>query len=1434
MSDLFASSPEKIEGLVQAISASNAVRGWQGIFKELGYPTQDEQPIPKSVLDDLLKTKADELLADHPTQKGQKAAYTICDIRPSAAQIFQILYFKLRGSLRITQSVQRLFIERYSRTFGNFLFVLTNDDQDFSLCVGRAEKDYRRASDLQSSGNLTGKGGSQSQKPLIRFLKIGPKNLYRTGVEILSGMGLTAGAAPKAIADALWHALSVEKVTKEFYQFVEKHHAALKTELDHFKRIKGFEEDRARVQFATRLLGRMVFLRFISKKGIVPDSVFSVPTTPQNNYYRETLAPLFFDVLNTPTDERKKSLPPGLAAIPFLNGGLFEPHDQDGWPRPLYVLPNAWFTELADTFSRFNFTVAENTPWDQEVAVDPEMLGKIFENLLAAENAETGTTARKEKGAFYTPREIVDYLCRESLRARLGTLHPELKPPHLTWILDGDGKEPSWGSRSTGVPACDDVAHENTGENLPAGKRFYRRNLPHWEKEEAIYFITFRVAGSLPGALREKADHEIHSIQQRFEQQKRSPSEFEIERLKICERYLDEDHSNPILKDERLASLVRDALLFHHGKKYELLAWCIMPNHVHLLLKPGIQISALGSDKGAQASLPVIASTEQQAETPVPLSEILHSLKSYTANQAQKLGLVKGSLWQDESFDRWARNEEELEYYKTYIRQNPVAAGLVKSPEVYRWSGANLGGAQASLPVMFGKNPQAGTPVLRLPTKAEVIASLDALKIIDPAVGSGAFPIGMMHVLTGAYQKLDDRFDAYKVKERIIKNNLYGADIEPIAIELAKLRCWLSLIVESDSKKVQPLPNLDLKFFCVNTLLDPPPLTGNELLLAVEIKALEKLEQKFFEEHSSSKKVALRKQIGQALDNMYAEVRKQYVSKAIHTTPWEADFNSVNFVNSVKIRSNVKKKIKAAVGVASRYPDDPQLFSKWLETGSFALPFFPKELLCPDVFGNADPKGTMRDEFALINQAQKQQELSGSSNPQASPGFDIVVANPPYVRQEDIGDTKSQLVEKYGCGTGMADLYVYFYERGWQLLKDGGALAFISSNKFFRSGYGEKLRGFLTDRATLHQVIDFGDAPVFTAIAYPCMVILSKGAQASLPVTSSDKTQAETPVLQNNVQVLTWEPGPRVEDFASIFSVNSFHIAQKELTPNGWRLESPAVLRLLEKLRRAGKPLGEYVNGRFYYGIKTGLNEAFVVDRATRDRLIKEHKSSDEVLKPFLRGRDVKRWGVEFADQYLIKIESSENKKHPWSGKTEKEAEKVFAKAYPAIHAHFEKFRHGLIKRDDQGKYFWELRSCAYWEEFSNRKILYPDIYEHQSFAVDTDGFCCANTCYFISTNHTSLCGLLNSKVVEWFYSQTSNKVRGGYLRAFTDYMKLIPIPAALDSKQLEAQVKKILSAKSADFSSDVSTLESEIDDHVYHLYGLTKEGIKIIEEATP
>jgi hypothetical protein len=279
-------------------------------------------------------------------------------------------------------------------------------------------------------------------------------------------------------------------------------------------------------------------------------------------------------------------------------------------------------------------------------------------------------------------------------------------------------------------------------------------------------------------------------------------------------------------------------------------------------------------------------------------------------------------------------------------------------------------------------------------------------------------------------------------------------------------------------------------------------------------------------------------------------------------------------------------------------------------------------------------------------------------------------------------------------------------------------------------------------------------------------------------------------------------------------------------------------LALLGKLRRAGPPLGEYVKGRFYYGIKTGLNDAFVVDRSTRDRLIVEHKSSAELLKPFLRGRDVKRWRLVSEDKWLIFV--------PWhfplhedsaiQGPSEK-AEAEFKKRYPAVYRHLSTFKEPLAARNraETGvRYEWyalQRWGADYWREFEHSKVLYPDIYEHQSFVWEDSGFYPANTCYFIPTSEKWLTGLMNSLTIEWFYGFISNRIRGGYLRSFSDYMQQIPIPkATITIKELvESNVTKIQEIKKKDPGAFVGELEAEIDGLVAHLYGLTEEEFQAI-----
>ncbi len=286
------------------------------------------------------------------------------------------------------------------------------------------------------------------------------------------------------------------------------------------------------------------------------------------------------------------------------------------------------------------------------------------------------------------------------------------------------------------------------------------------------------------------------------------------------------------------------------------------------------------------------------------------------------------------------------------------------------------------------------------------------------------------------------------------------------------------------------------------------------------------------------------------------------------------------------------------------------------------------------------------------------------------------------------------------------------------------------------------------------------------------------------------------------------------------------------LKDEGWNLESPEVQALMEKLRIVGVPLGEYVKGRFYRGVLTGLNEAFVIDAATRKKLISEDPKSAELIRPWLRGRDIRKWKTEWAGLYLINIASSANKKWAWShAKKETEARKSFEKTYPAIFRHLNQWKKQLRDRDDQGKFWWELRSCAYYADFERPKIIYPDITQSSKFTWDKSKAFLGNTAYIIPTDEVWLIGLLNSNLIWWYYQNISSIIRGGFVRFIAQYMEKLPIPSGTNGEK--SQIIKLVQTILADPDSpSVPQLETEINILIYKLYNLTPEEIMLVENA--
>jgi tRNA1(Val) A37 N6-methylase TrmN6 len=997
--------------------------------------------------------------------------------------------------------------------------------------------------------------------------------------------------------------LDVNLLNKKFYQEVSAWYFHACKQVVFPKDAKDNQES------LIRLITRLMFVWFLKEKGLVPDALFDhedmrsllKSLEPQEStYYKAILQNLFFATLNTEKDrafikrsgsqshhymvhnvfryesyfqEPDQVIDRYFAGIPFLNGGLFECLDIppqknkaepeiriDGFsdnsknslsvPNELFfgnfqdVDLNADFGTsrkkyqvrgLVEIFKSYKFTIAENTPFEEDVALDPELLGQVFENLLAAYNPETQTTARKQTGSFYTPREIVNYMVDESLIAYLKNYLPSPPAP------------------------------------LPQGEE--------GKKQEESQSLT----PPSPQGEGGRGDEG---------------------RLRHLLSYTDEPHQFTDAEVERLIQALDNCKILDPACGSGAFPMGILQKMVHILSKLDRHNERWKHQQKEREILPVLEDLRQAQKI------------SYEQAREAAVRQLEERLGQIE--DDFANNEKD-----------------------------------------------------------------------------------------------------YPRKLFLIENCIYGVDIQPIALQIAKLRCFISLIVEQKvdnnqpNRGILPLPNLETKFVAANSLIrfsDQLNLRSNEVIATEQ--ELKEVQKKHFTARSKATK------------DKYRE-RDQELRKAIGD-------------------------LLKATGLEVALADSLATWNPYNQNTS--ADFFDPEWM----FGIAD-------------------------------GFDIVIGNPPYVRQEQIKEFKPILQKQFDCYTGVADLFVYFFERGYQLLNTGGVLSYICSNKYFRSGYGEKLRDFLGKNTTIQQLIDFGDTDVFTAIAYPSIILFSK-----------EKASKDA-----KLKALSWQQTEALNQFPSVFDAQNFLMPQSALKADGWRLENTQVLDLLAKLRNAGKPLGEYVNGKFYYGIKTGFNEAFVIDRATRDKLIAEHSSSAEIIKPFLRGRDVKRWRMEYQDLYLIFTKKG-----------------IDIKKYPAIENYLSQYKNRLEIRAGDSKWFELQASPAEVNRFERRKIVYPDIASSCEFAFDNNSIFPDCTLFFIPSESEYLLGFLNSSIIQFFISQIFPAIRGNFRRFKSIYVSQIPIPTATEAEQktIETLVQKCLEAK----GQNVGQWEQEIDEIVARLYGLS------------
>ncbi|MBU1183487.1 MAG: Eco57I restriction-modification methylase domain-containing protein [Pseudomonadota bacterium] len=1017
-----------------------------------------------------------------------------------------------------------------------------------------------------------------------------------------------------------------------------------------------------------RLLTRLIFIWFIREKNLIPNNLFNKnrlvnnlksfdPKSPDSStYYRAILQNLFFATLNTEMNRDRPGIrrfitknrgPKAVTEnymdhrvyrfaeyftdttqairlfepIPFLNGGLFECLDYpktgddpekryDGFSETSSKqadVPNMLFfgqadnldfsddfggdkkksrekaTGIIEILSSYKFTITENTPLEEEIALDPELLGKVFENLLASYTPETQTTARKQTGSFYTPREIVDYMADESLKAYLETRVIDERERHLNDVL----------------------ANPESQTDIFGNKKR----------------IQPKIAFKIKKLHKKNKDQIRNQLEQLFD-------------------YTTTD--NPFYKNESDTDHL-----------------------IRFISECKILDPACGS--GA-----------------FPMG-VLHRM----VNLLSKL-----------------------------------------DPSNRKWKEAQL-------------------------RKAENDRNL-AEQMVDDEIRAKAIESAEQRIeyIRQSFEDEHHELD-YLRKLFLIENCIFGVDIQQIAVQISKLRFFISLVAEQTVDDARPnrgvisLPNLETKLVAANTLIKLGKEEGG-LPSPAGIKIKEQLKQIrkkiFFARRYTQKK------------NLKDEERQK--------------------------RDDLKDALKNSFGdVAS------EQLAEWNPFDQIhSAVFFEPEWM----FGLTD-------------------------------GFDIVIGNPPYVRHELIKKLKPDLKEQYkSCYTGTSDLYVYFFEQGINLLKSKGILTLITSNKYFRSDYGEKLRTFLRTKTRILQLIDFGDAPVFTAISYPSIIIAQKAAIAS--ITGASKRFQEkhqgivAAVPDHSVRVLSWDAGLPIAEFPEVFISRSFELPQERLKPDGWHIGSPVKLSLLEKLRSAGKTLKEFCNERIYYGIKTGLNEAFVVDRSTRDRLIAEHPSSAEVLKPLLRGRDIKRWHIEPQDLWLIFTRHG-----------------IEINKYPAIHDYLVQFKDKLMPGIQGGRkpgsYKWyEIQdNIAYWKEFEQPKIIWGNLGTEPGFSFENTGFHVNAPSPLIVSDSLYLLGILNSRICHYLVFNSAAERQGGFVEFKPMYISPLPIPEPPENEKISEIVSQILSPTQDNQHSNILSLEASLDARVAHLYRLTAEEYDLI-----
>ncbi len=747
----------------------------------------------------------------------------------------------------------------------------------------------------------------------------------------------------------------------------------------------------------------------------------------------------------------------------------------------------------------------------------------------------------------------------------------------------------------------------------------------------------------------------------------------------------------------------------------------------------------------------------------------------------------------------------------------------------------------------------------------EYLQLLLTLRVCDPAVGSGhflvsalnemvwiAFKLGLIASLYRYELKLENdeiiihtpenkifnytiphrendphhhiQKELFELKKSIIENCLFGVDINPNSCEITKLRLWIELLKYSyyifekgkNTNALETLPNIDINIKCANSLI-------SRFNLNDDLKKIPNIKQKIQE---------------------YKDLVAQY-----------KDPNPLYPLNKADLINKIQD-LKNTFSLTLKDPKTKAELEKAIEKHIKKYNFFAlddKSLLdglnyfIPSLFGTLKLSPKEEEEafasYGRIRALRKKLDdaLSGREYQNAFEwcfefpevlddegdflGFDCIIGNPPYIRQEQIKDLKPLLEKQYqDFYNSTADIYTYFFALSYHLLKEKGFSAFITSNKYARAKYGAKLREWLLKKTTLVSYMELNALKVFESAAVD---------------TSIMNFIKQTPLKESDFKY--YEPTPNDKDDLK----NTPHLLMKQnaLSTESFIFANTTLLDLRDKIESVGTPLKDW-DIQINYGIKTGANEAFIIPTEKRDAILnacktqEERKRTERLIKPILRGKDIKRYSYEWAHLWVI------NTHNGYTSNLKSKIPPIDIEKYPAIKVHLDSHYDTIATRSDQGDTPYHLRNCAYLEDFEKEKIVYGEIVQEPRFYLDNGecelGYFYAEATSFILTGEhlRYLLGMLHSKLITFafktFYAGGGLGESGyRYKKAF---IERLPFPQITEKNQELADkitdyAKQILALKEKDPKANTQKLEKEIDALVYQLYHLTDEEIKIIEE---